>query len=59
MMTNEQIQALQRGDIVRHAKGEAYIVLDNDGRIVTAIRHITVSNPSEWTLVKKHDWLDR
>jgi hypothetical protein len=56
MMTKEAIAALDHGDIVRHGNGEAFVVLQNDGKTVTAVRTIIVSNPIEWTLLKRHDW---
>jgi len=56
MMTKEEISELNRGDIVRHASGYSYIVIDSYNGNVLAIRGITVSNGTEWTLVKRHDW---
>jgi hypothetical protein len=42
---------LRDGDIVQHrGTGEAYIVIHNDGRTVTATRTRTVTNPQEWWL---------
>lgn len=56
MMTQEQIEKLNTGDIVRHVNGNAYIVISKNDGYATAIRTITVCNGPEWTLIKKHDW---
>lgn len=52
------IKDLQRGDIVRHANGRSYVVIcgATPDRNAVAVSEIEVSNPSEWTIVKRHDW---
>jgi hypothetical protein len=55
----EELRTLERGDIVRHADGDSCIVLDNNNGRPIAIRTIEISNPQEWTIVKRHDWNPR
>ena len=55
-MTKDELGKLNRGDIVRHTNGNAYIIISNHSGNVLAIREITVSWGVEWTLVKRHDW---
>lgn len=50
VMTQDEMDKLDRGDIIRHVTGESYVVLQRRGRHVTAIREIDVSNPNEWEL---------
>lgn len=52
MVTEDEIRQLQHGDIIRHGDGNAYVVIANDGKRVTAVRSITVGNPIEWTIVE-------
>jgi len=49
------MQALGRGDIVRHQSGNSYIVVDNSGGLILAIREIHIGNPTEWTAIFKNE----
>lgn len=49
-MTQNEMDKLDRGDIIVHVTGGSYIVLQRRGRHLTAIREIDVSNPIEWEL---------
>jgi hypothetical protein len=53
MMTRDELNRLQPGDIIQSASGDGYIVAVNDGQMITATRTLEISNPDEWTLVKK------
>ncbi|MBN3949384.1 MAG: hypothetical protein HWQ38_24140 [Nostoc sp. NMS7] len=53
-MTPEQFKNLKTGDIVRGVlSSHTYIVTDNYGDHVTAVRTVDLTNPSEWELVQK------
>ena len=53
-MTPEQMQKLERGDIVRHkAADRGYVVMSNYGNRVTAVDTVDITNPEEWELVFK------
>ena len=53
-MTKEEFANLQPGDIVRaQASGLSYVVIENFGNRVTAIRTADLTNPVEWDLVTK------
>lgn len=53
-MTNEEFHKLQGGDVVRGlVSGLAFLVTDNFGDRVTAIRTVDIANPLEWVLVQK------
>jgi hypothetical protein len=48
-MTKEEFQNLQPGDLVRGTKyGLTYIVTQNHGDRITAVRSVDTSNPSDW-----------
>ena len=49
-MTKDEIDQLKPGDIVRHASGNGYIVIETLPHVI-AIRTIKVTNPSEWELM--------
>lgn len=54
-MTEQERQSLKEGDIIRHrVTGAAMVVVGNDGRTVMAVRMQTVTNPSEWDLMRQH-----
>lgn len=56
-MTADELKELERGDIVRHL-GDAgsFVVCDNFGKRVTAVRTADITNPSEWeVVVRKKD----
>lgn len=53
-MTQAELDQLDRGDIITHATGNSYIVIQRRGKQVTAIREIDVSNPSEWELFSRN-----
>jgi hypothetical protein len=56
-MKIQKISELKEGDVIRHVSdsmmgnGTALRVVSTDGETATAIRVVTVSNPSEWELV--------
>jgi hypothetical protein len=51
MKYNDMLK-LGRGDLVAHASsGEIYVVTDNLGRRVTAVRTVDITNPHEWEKV--------
>lgn len=53
-MTDEEMRALDQGDIVRTEwSGETYMVTANYGDRVTAVRTADMTNPVEWRLVSK------
>lgn len=48
-MTNQEMQALQPGELVRHKSGgESYTVTANYGLRVTAARTVDITNADEW-----------
>lgn len=50
-MTDEQMNNLRPGDIVRHKSSyDAYVVTANFGGRVTAVRSVDITNPDEWCL---------
>lgn len=53
-----KIHELKPGAVVGHASGNAYIVISEatPTRPAVAVRHVEISNPSEWLLIKSHDW---
>lgn len=54
-MTKEELQRLDRGDIIRHrTSGDAMVVTTNYGSHAVAVRTEHVSNPDEWLLISKH-----
>lgn len=53
-MTQTELDALNRGDIITHVTGDSYIVLQRRGKRLTAIREIDVSNPNEWELFSRN-----
>lgn len=57
-MKREDLAKLRPGDIVRHKTGNAYVVVFNDGRCITATRTISVTNPNEWDLYPAHPPLE-
>lgn len=53
-MTREQMKSLHVGDIVRHiSRDESYVVTENYGDRVTAVRSMDITNAAEWVLVAK------
>jgi len=59
MMSGEQLRSLNRGDVVRHQNGLAYVVLTpygGDGRYPIAVREMSITNLTEWEVIKQHDW---
>ena len=49
--TDDWLRTLCDGDIVRNrGSGEAYIVVNNEGGQVVAVRSITLTNLQEWEL---------
>ena len=62
-MNKEQFKKLKAGDIVRHKaeRSKAYIVHDNCGDRVTAVRVVDMTNPAEWDLAvecqREQPWL--
>ena len=46
-----KIGELRRGDIVRNASGESYVVDKPMGLCAIAVRSIAISNPDEWVLI--------
>lgn len=51
-MSVSELEKLEIGNLVRHANGSVYIVIETWPHIV-AIRSINVTNPSEWELIKR------
>ena len=48
------LSKLKRGAIVRHvSSAESYVVTDNNGDRVTAVRIVDITNPPEWLLIKQ------
>lgn len=45
-MTESEMRKLGRGDVVRHARGDSYVVISVGAEIV-AVREIIISNPTE------------
>ena len=46
------LKEVRRGDILRNnGTGNSYVVLSTYGDRILAVRDVTVTNPSEWTLV--------
>lgn len=55
-MNDSDFENLRDGDIVQNkGSGNAYIIVSNDGNTIVAVRSITITNPSEWTLVYKYE----
>jgi hypothetical protein len=55
--SDAELRSLQHGDIVRHMNGKVYVIIETHAdRSPIAIRTITVSNPQEWRIIKRHDW---
>lgn len=55
MISAKAFKNLAVGDIVTNdPEGKAYTVLGHVNETVIAIRYITVTNPSEWTIFRKH-----
>jgi hypothetical protein len=53
-MTQDQLNTLNRGDLIRHkSQPDTIVVTANYGGRVTAVRTYDVTNPSEWELVMK------
>ena len=59
-MTNNELKALQMGDVVR-LKGSAvgYIVTANYGDHVTATRTVDITNSQEWDLVAQASYANQ
>ena len=53
-MTEAEFRGLRRGDIVRGADGDSYVILSGptSSGCFSAVREVTLSNPDEWQLVK-------
>lgn len=46
------VTKLQEGDIIRNkGSGQAYTVINRDGKFAVAVRSVSVMNPDEWDLV--------
>lgn len=54
MISFKAFKNLTTGDIITHANGEAYTILGHVNDEVIAIRYVTVTNPTEWTIFRKH-----
>lgn len=55
-MTRKELDSLDVGDIVTHANGQGYVIIDMDtDGIPIAIDIMFVTNPSEWELFSKND----
>ena len=56
--TPEDLKTLDRGDIVRHSNGDSYVVIvaAYGNQPAVAVRDIQVSNPTEWKVIKRHNW---
>lgn len=53
-MKQQQLKELKTGDIVRHfTDHRTYVVLNNYGERVTAVRNVDITNASEWVVVAK------
>jgi hypothetical protein len=53
-MTEADFKELEGGDVITSASGHGYIVTQRISETtLIAVRTMTVSNPSEWTLAKK------
>ncbi len=53
-MTDDEMQNLKRGDLVRHKSGgRVYVVTDNYGGRVTAVRSVDITNSIEWDAIPK------
>ena len=52
-MTEDEFRNLCIGDVVRGAKGNAYVVHINYGNRVVAVRTVEMTNSREWDLVMK------
>ena len=53
-MTSEEFHNLQSGDVVRGlVSGLGFLVMDNFGDRVPAVRTVDITNPLEWVLVRK------
>lgn len=51
-MTPEQMKELKSGDIVRgKLSGYAFVVTENEGDKIVAVRTMEIYNPNEWDLV--------
>jgi hypothetical protein len=49
-MTQDELQHLKRGDVVRHVQTDrTYVVTGNYGTHVTAVESVDITNPVEWT----------
>lgn len=49
-MTQEEFDSLDRGDILRHASGDSYVVSQKLSNSLIAVRTIEAANPAEWEL---------
>lgn len=59
-MTPEQFKHLSTGDLVRHINDkDIYVVTANFGSHITAVKTVDMTNPPEWVLVGKADYLPR
>jgi hypothetical protein len=51
-MTKDEMQSLKTGDLVQHSTDLAiYVVSENYGNRVTAVRTVDITNPAEWKKV--------
>lgn len=55
MMTNNEMQNLQVGDVVRMVSGSgmSFVITANYGTRVTAVRTVDITNPREWEIVMR------
>lgn len=52
-MTQEQLNKLDVGDLVRNHDGETFVVTANYGRRVTAVKTVDISSAIEWEIIRK------
>ncbi len=53
-MNEKELDQLEPGDVIRNkGSSRSYVVLDNYGKRLIAIRTICISNPGEWDLILK------
>lgn len=56
-MTKEEMENLQRGDLVRHRAiySDIYVVTANYGDRITAVRSVDITSPQEWDKITVSD----
>lgn len=59
-MEKQEFKKLKRGDVVRHiGLCDSYVVDDNYGGFVIAVRTMCMANPSEWEKGKMDERIRR